>query len=74
MPRAAAFRNVVISLHRLDSRAAFDFSHGYFPHHAFTEWVQVGEWTVGRPGGRGATLHLSWEDGPSSARPAAGGT
>lgn len=56
IPRTLAYRQVLVSLHRIKPRPQMGMqplphrfaSHAYFPHHAFDEVREVGNWTFGR--------------------------
>lgn len=51
MPRAAAYRNVLVCLYRFDpAQAALGYTHAFFPRHAFDEWVERDGWVFGRKG------------------------
>jgi len=51
MPRAAAFRNVVVCLYRFDPALSHMwFTHAYFPRFAFDECAERDGWVFGRKG------------------------
>jgi len=67
MPRAAAYRNVLVCIYRFDPALSHMwFTHAYFPQHAFDEVRELGGWVFGRHGdGYVALLSMNpmrWED------------
>lgn len=51
MPKAAAYKNVLIGIYRVPSNSAHEYcSHAYFPRHAYDETVEKNGWLFGRKG------------------------
>ena len=51
MPKAVAYKNVLISIHRIPADTTYSLStHAYFPKHAFDEVVEKDGWIFGRKG------------------------
>lgn len=48
MPRAAQYKNVVISIYHIPPRSSLPFSHAYFPKDAFDEVIENGHWVFAR--------------------------
>ncbi len=51
MPKATAYKNVLISIHRIPADTTYGLcTHAYFPRHAFDEVVEKNGWIFGRKG------------------------
>lgn len=50
MPRAAQYKNVLISIYHIPPRSSLPYSHAYFPRHAFDEVIEKGQWVFARKG------------------------
>ncbi len=48
MPRAAQYKNVVISIYHISPRSSQPYSHAYFPKEAFDEVMEKDHWVFGR--------------------------
>src|SRR5690606_31907535 len=48
MPRAAQYKNIVVSIYNIPANNRLPFSHAYFPKAAFDEVIETGQWVLGR--------------------------